>query len=166
MAKNINPLTRSLLIKQNWYTVTLPINKHLDNHKETFIRRLISGSFLKLGILTSDISISSNCLNQWTIHMIYYPLINKTTGKATSGDIIIKLIKLIKNILKLKYIELDIKLIFIKAPNKFVEPKILNDYIHYSVMEDPNKIKYVLVNLIREYRSITPVKKKNDTIIN
>lgn len=156
MAKNTNPLTKSLLIKQSWNTLTLPLqNKGGNNEliKENFIKKIINGTFLKLGLLTSDIHISKNCIDFMTIQFMYYPLINKLTGKSINNKYIVELIKLIKLLFKLKYPTKEFKFVCIKAPNKFIEPKILNDYIHYSVMDDPNKIKFILLNLIREYRT-------------
>lgn len=83
---------------------------------------------------------------------MYYPLINKLTGKSINNQLIIDLIKLMKLLFNLKYPNKEFKFVCIKAPNKFIEPKILNDFVHFSVMEDPNKIKFILLNLIREYR--------------
>lgn len=97
--------------------------------------------------------ISKNSLGLITLQFMYYPLINKLTGKSINNQIIVSLIKLIKLLLNLKYPNKEFKFICIKAPNKFIEPKILNDYVHYSIIEEPNKFKFILLNLIREYKT-------------
>ena len=79
MAKNTNPLTKNLLIKQNWKTISLPITNRVkygsnEFYKDKFIKDLINGSFFKLGILTSEISIPKVCTCEITIQMLYYPL--------------------------------------------------------------------------------------------
>ena len=56
------------------------------------------------------------------------------------------------------------KFICVKAANKFVDGKILNDYVHYSVMADPKKLKFVVKTLIRGFKLLNI--KKHDTAIN
>jgi hypothetical protein len=56
------------------------------------------------------------------------------------------------------------KFICVRAANKFVDGKILNDFVHYSVLSDPSRLKYVVSTLIREYKQLNI--KKYDTVIN
>lgn len=165
MAKNTNPLAKGLLIKQSWNTISLPITSSQKGYgnneliKDMFIRKIINGIFLKLGVLTSDIHISKNALGLINIKFIYYPLSFTKGSESKFGQNILlgdnkqllEIIKILKLLFKVKYPKNEFKFVCIKAANKFVEPKILNDYIHFSVMDDPNRIKFVLSNLIREY---------------
>lgn len=116
-----------------------------------FIRKIINGMFLNLGILTSDIHISKDALGLISIKFIYYPLSFKKGSVLKDNKQLLDIIKLLKLLFKVKYPKNEFKFLCIKAANKFIEPKILNDYIHFSVMDDPNRIKFVLSNLIREY---------------
>ena len=168
MAKNTNPLTKNLLIKQNWNTISLPITgrvKHGSNEfvKDRFIKDLINGSFLKLGILTSEISLTKICTGENTLQFLYYPLINTKT-KTSNQEKIIGLIQILKRILNLREPTKDYKFVCVKAANKFVEGKILNDYINYMVIEDPSRLKNVVNTLIKEYKTLSI--KKYDSIIN
>ncbi len=189
MAKNTNPLTKNLLIKQNWKTISLPITNRVkygcnEFYKDKFLKDLINGSFFKLGILTSEISITKVCTGEITIQMLYYPLVSKEltvslnkkeNSKITNETIINStklknvvlvpnLIKILKEILKLREPTINYKFVCVKAANKFVDSKILNDYINNMVIEDPSKLKNVVNSLIREYRTLNI--QKNDTIIN
>jgi hypothetical protein len=79
------------------------------------------------------------------------------------------LIKILKEILKLREPTINYKFVCVKAANKFVDSKILNDYINNMVIEDPSKLKNVVNSLIKEYRTLDSVGtniQKNDTIIN
>ena len=77
---------------------------------------------------------------------------------------ITELIKIIKKILMIKEPTKNYKLVCVKAANKYVDGKILNDYISNMVIADPNKIKYVVNTLIKEYKLLNI--KKYDTTIN
>jgi hypothetical protein len=116
--------------------------------------------------------------------MLYYPLVSKEltvflnkkeNSKITNETIINStklknvvlvpnLIKILKEILKLREPTINYKFVCVKAANKFVDSKILNDYINNMVIEDPSKLKNVVNSLIREYRTLNI--QKNDTIIN
>lgn len=156
MAKNI---TKSLLIKQNWTDLSLPItNRAPSGSNELFtnshIKTLINGSFFKLGLLTSEISISRTCVGSNTIQFLYYPLSNPKLGELFESQIL-RAIKLIKAILALKEPKSEFKFICVKAPHKFADAKILNDFINNMVISDPNKIKFVVNSLIKEYKGLS-----------
>ncbi len=183
MAKNTNPLTKNLLIKQNWNSISLPITNrapHGSNElfKDISIKKLIHGSFLKLGILTSEISFTKVCTGDVNIQFLYYPLshpthLNELGGslRAPEGatgatnfnlssqggvtDLILPLLNLINLILKLKEPTKNYKFVCVKAANKFVDGKILNDYIYYMVLEDPSRLKNVVNSLLKEYKTIS-----------
>lgn len=127
----------------------------------TYIKTLINGAFLKLGILTSEISISRNCVGNNTIQFLYYPLISRNNKKKLDNKILLA-IKAIKLILALKEPASDFKFICVKAHNKFTDAKLLNDYVNIRVLKDPNRIKYIASSVLREYK----LQRKNDTIIN
>jgi hypothetical protein len=80
------------------------------------------------------------------------------------GARIITLIKVLKSILRMKEPQGEYKLVCIKAENKFVDGKILNDYINNMVIGDPKRLKNVVNTLIKEYKRIN--QKKYDTTIN
>lgn len=171
MAKNTNPLTKNLLIKKNWNTISLPVTdrvKHGSNEliKEKFIKDIISGSFMKLGVLTSEIRITKNCVGENTIQWKYYPIYKKggVAQNEQQGEYIITLIKVLKKLIKIKEPKVNYKLVCVKAANKFVDGKILNDYINNMVIGDPKKLKNVVNALIKEYKRIN--QKKYDTTIN
>lgn len=182
MAKNTNPLTKNLLIKKNWSTISLPVTdrvKHGSNEliKEKFIKEIISGSFMKLGVLTSEIRITKNCVGENTIQWKYFPInsqnaireiskgpMGQTAQSGLQGEYIITLIKVLKRIIKIKEPKANYKLVCVKAANKFVDGKILNDYINNMVVGDPKKLKNVVNALIKEYKRIN--QKKYDTTIN
>lgn len=156
MAKNI---TKSLLIKQNWTDLSLPITGRAPSgSNELFtnshIKTLISGSFFKLGLLTSEISISRTCTGSNTVQFLYYPLNNQKLG-LTFETQLIRIVKLLKSILSLKEPSCEFKFICVKAPNKFADAKILNDYINNMVINDPNKLKFVVNSIIKEYKSLS-----------
>lgn len=185
MAKNTNPLTTRLLKKDFWYINSLPldetpylasdINKgYLSKGSDVviqykYIKSLIHSSFMKLGILTSEVRLSKNCINTnvstsktlinlkaeqpMVIQFMYYPLAMRNGRSLRSNQKqIISLIKVLKLILKLKYPFYKIKFICIKAPHKFLDAKILNDFIHFSSFSNPNKLKFVILSLIKEFR--------------
>lgn len=156
MAKNI---TKSLLIKQNWTDLSLPITSRAPSgSNELFtnshIKTLISGSFFKLGLLTSEISISRTCTGSNSIKFLYYPLNNPKLGQIFESQIV-RVISLIKTILALKEPQSEFKFICVKAPNKFADAKILNDFINNMVINDPNRIKFVVNSLIKEYKNLS-----------
>jgi hypothetical protein len=123
--------------------------------------------------------------------MLYYPLavsLNKKDAKQNKGNsffppehsketnlnfknvvLVPNLIKILKEILKLREPTINYKFVCVKAANKFVDSKILNDYINNMVIEDPSKLKNVVNSLIKEYRTLGSLAtniQKNDTIIN
>lgn len=156
MAKNTNPITKNLLIKQNWNTIALPTTgkaKHGSNEliKDSWIKSLIEGLFKKVGILTSEVSLTKNCLGSVNIQFIYYPLV-KATNEESNTKLIIPIIKLIKKILIIREPTKDYKFVCIKATNKFVDGKILNNYINYLAVQDPNRLKYIVNTIIKEYK--------------
>jgi hypothetical protein len=202
MAKNTNPFTKNLLIKQSWNTISLPITdrvKHGSNEfiKDKFIKDLINGSFLNLGLLTSGVCISKNCLGQYTIQFLYFPL-NHVQTKLNHSSLVLNLLKVLNLIFSVAFYKqcsprsdstpLSLpnsltapgsrspasgspvaraplfKFICVRAANKFVDGKILNDFVHYSVLSDPSRLKYVVSTLIREYKQLNI--KKYDTVIN
>jgi hypothetical protein len=57
--------------------------------------------------------------------------------------------------LKLKEPTKNYKFVCVKAANKFVDGKILNDYIYYMVLEDPSRLKNVVNSLLKEYKTIS-----------
>lgn len=175
MAKNINPLTTRLLKKDYWYINSLPfdetptigsanegyINKGSNDIVQyQYIKNLIHGSFLKIGILTSEIRISKNCLaSPLLIQFLYYPLVIKTTfttrreeEPVSNQNQIVDLLKIIKLILNLKYPFYNIKFVCVKAPHKFLDTKILNDFIQFSSTGNPNRLKFTLLSIIKEFR--------------
>lgn len=160
MAKNTNPLTKSLLIKHNWYSLVLPSSNSTNIvHQDLFISKLIHGSFYKLGILTSQVYLSRSCNKYLTISFYYYPLkLFRSNHSSTFGNLVLPLIKLLKSLLIAKYPGYNIKFVAIKAPHKFIDSKILNDFIHFSVSNDPNRIKFVLYRLIKEFKFLSTKK--------
>ncbi len=166
MTKNTNPFSSRLLIKEYWLSRSLPLNEIPENSikrnkgtsdyfQDKYIRELIHGTFMKLGLITSEIRLSKNCLGKITIQFFYYPLIYKNQAiNYKFNKYLTSLIQIIKSILNLKYPNFTFKLICIKAPHKFVDAKLLNDYINFNVMDDPNKLKFVYMNLIREYKNL------------
>jgi hypothetical protein len=74
------------------------------------------------------------------------------------------LIKILKKILMIKEPTKNYKFVCVRAANKYVDGKILNDYINNMVLADPNKLKYVVNTLIKEYKLLNI--KKYDTTIN
>ena len=164
-------------------------------------------------MLTSEVSITKNCIGENTIQFLYYPLSmtskestgEKKSGGETRGSIMgslrdraaserdlfpqrgpsaarpaegfnspnpkdaptgqmVALIKILKKILMVKEPTKNYKFVCVRAANKYVDGKILNDYINYMVLEDPNKLKYVVNTLIKEYKLLNI--KKYDTTIN
>jgi hypothetical protein len=85
------------------------------------------------------------------------------TKDAPTGQMV-ALIKILKNLLMVKEPTKNYKFVCVRAANKYVDGKILNDYINYMVLEDPNKLKYVVNTLIKEYKLLNI--KKYDTTIN
>ena len=157
MAKNTNPITKNLLIKQNWNAITLPVTnrvKHGSNEliKDYWLKSLIEGLFKKIGILTSDISLTKNCLGLINVQFIYYPLVKDDESNA---KLIIPVINLIKKILIIREPTKSYKFICVKAANKFVDGKILNDYINNLTIQDPNRLKYVVNSVIKEFKLIS-----------
>lgn len=135
--------------------MSLPITNRAPNgsnefFKDTSIKNLIHGSFLKLGILTSDVSFTKVCTGETTIQFLYYPPQISQTGSQ-----ILPLINLLGLILKLREPKKNYKFVCVKAAHKFVDSKILNDYIFYMVLEDPSRLKNVVNYLLKEYKLIT-----------
>jgi hypothetical protein len=89
-------------------------------------------------------------------------------GVRGNGVKVVKLIQVLKILIELKEPTKSYKMVCIRAANKFVEGKILNDYINNMVVEDPSKLKYVVSTVIREYKMWSQglKLKKHDSIIN
>jgi len=190
MARNVKPFTTRLIIKDFWYTMGLPINnipthripqKTNENwvkfrlnagsdelHQDKFIRDLISGCFLKLGILVSDIRLAKNCSGLVTIYFLYYPLVNMATeNKALNtpqnlskqqgqlSEYIPNLIFLVKKILSLKYPQQCFKFVCANAPHPLVDTNILNNLIKFSIAKDPKSFKPVLSKFIKIFKNLS-----------
>lgn len=165
--------------------MSLPVTNRTPNGSNEFfkdqsIKNLIQGSFLKLGVLTSDISFSKVCTGETNIQFLYYPIPPKAphthfVGRGASegasesppqreGQIgpsanevnlknkILPLLNILNLILKLREPTKNYKFVCVKAANKFVDSKILNDYIYYMVLEDPSRLKNVVNSLLKEYK--------------
>lgn len=172
MARNTNPLTKSLLIKQNWKSILPPLptkgfkgsSKNQDDAfwsssygsndivLNNYLKTIINGTFLKLGILTSEVYISKNCFGDITLYFYYYILGNNKNK-------LLPILNIIKSLFNLKYPNNTLKLVCIKAPHKFVDSKLLNDYLFNNVFQEPNKLKRVLTLLIKEYKILSPKNK-------
>jgi hypothetical protein len=112
-----------------------------------------------------------------TIYFLYYPL--KTPPKqrsyssALSGFAKIKsnapagfvkqtpktyknyichLLSLLKSIILLKYPQLSIKFVCVKAAHSLIDPKILNDLIKFSVAKNPKFFKPVLQQYLKKFK--------------
>jgi hypothetical protein len=90
--------------------------------------------------------------------------LNSPNPKDAPTGQMVALIKILKKILMVKEPTKNYKFVCVRAANKYVDGKILNDYINYMVLEDPNKLKYVVNTLIKEYKLLNI--KKYDTTIN
>lgn len=181
MARNIKPLTKSLLIKQSWLDTELPIlgrdsqGTNSELIENTYIRKLIHGTFLKLGILTSEVFIQKNSLGHKNIIFSYYCCHNTqatyknnqsflSIGKAADEHkfknqpsnklLITKVIKLLRQLIEIKS-GYDVKIICISAPHKFVDAKLLNDYITLNAQKSNFNFKLIINRLIREYSSLS-----------
>jgi hypothetical protein len=160
MAKNTNKK-----YSRNITDVVLPItgrapsgsNEILNNNS---IKTIIKGFMLKLGLLTSEISISKNCIGQIQIKFLYYPLASKNFQTKFDQNLI-TIIQTLKNILSLKNPNNTFKFILIKAQNKFADPNLLADYINLKSIKNPSRIKYLSKYLLRSYKSL-----KRDSIRN
>jgi hypothetical protein len=104
-------------------------------------------------VLTSDISFTKVCTGEITIQFLYYPLTHSKTN-INNQDQILPLLNLLNLILKLREPNKNYKFVCVKAANKFVDSKILNDYIYYMVLEDPSRLKNVVNSLLKEYTKL------------
>jgi hypothetical protein len=120
-------------------------------HQDQFIRDLISGCFLKLGILISDIRLAKNCSGLVTVYFLYYPLINSGQNYVSY---IPNLIALIKLIFSLKYPQLCFKFVCVNAPHPLVDTNILNNLIKFSIAKDPKSFKFVLSKYVRAFKNL------------
>ncbi len=124
--------------------------------KDTLIKTLLDGLLKKIGILTSEITMTKDCRGVVNIQFLYYPLIAASAGSTQTGgpnsNLIIPALNLIKKILVIKNPHLEYKLVCVKANNKFSDSKILNDYITNMATADPSKLKNIVGSIVKEYK--------------